>query len=278
MIDGVILVWFILTFASLLFVAVDIRNTPESPVLKWGFILLVAYTGPVGLLLYVIGCREPLKGLHERYVAVLWRQVLGSTMHCVSGDGVGILAGAVIGAYLHLSSGLHITLEYVLGFGFGWLIFQALFMRDSQGGSYRRALSNTFLPELVSMNALMAGMVPLMSFMMASIPGAHNPLAARFWFTMSMALLLGFILAYPINWWLVSRNLKHGMMTVRPNGSPPVAHDSRDHGTIDPQTMGDTHDSHAGADGKTATGTEVAIVTIISFVMLGVGLIVTLVL
>jgi hypothetical protein len=28
----------------LLFVAVDIRNTPESPVLKWGFVLLTAYT------------------------------------------------------------------------------------------------------------------------------------------------------------------------------------------------------------------------------------------
>ncbi len=33
---------------------------------------------------------------------------------------------------------------------------------------------------------------------------------------MSMALLSGFVVTYPINWWLVAKGLKHGMMTVRP--------------------------------------------------------------
>jgi len=70
MLDGVMLLWFVLTGASVLFVAVDIQTTPESPVLKWGFILLTLYTGPIGAFLYVLGCREPLPGLHERYVAV----------------------------------------------------------------------------------------------------------------------------------------------------------------------------------------------------------------
>jgi hypothetical protein len=31
-----------------------------------------------------------------------------------------------------------------------------------------------------------------------------------------MGLLVGFIVTYPINWWLVANHLKHGMMTVRP--------------------------------------------------------------
>jgi hypothetical protein len=31
-----------------------------------------------------------------------------------------------------------------------------------------------------------------------------------------MGLMVGFIIAYPINWWLVANHLKHGMMTVRP--------------------------------------------------------------
>ena len=69
-----------------------------------------------------------------------WRQVLGSTMHCVAGDGIGILAGAVIGALVVLARlPVEVMLEYVLGFGFGWTIFQALFMRDMAGGSYRRS-------------------------------------------------------------------------------------------------------------------------------------------
>jgi hypothetical protein len=58
--------WFLLTGLSVLFVAIDIRSTLESSVLKWGFILLTAYTGPLGAFLYVLGCREPLPGLHER--------------------------------------------------------------------------------------------------------------------------------------------------------------------------------------------------------------------
>jgi hypothetical protein len=214
--NGVMLLWFILTAISVVFVAVDIRSTPESRVLKWGFILLTLYTGPVGAFLYVFGCREPLAGLHERYVEVRWRQVLGSTMHCVAGDGVGILAGAVLGSALSFAMLSDIALEYVLGFGFGWTIFQALFMKNSAGGSYILALKNTFIPELVSMNCLMAAMVPVSAIAKASVPGSESPLSAVFWFIMSMALLAGFIAAYPMNWWLVSNHLKHGMMTVRP--------------------------------------------------------------
>src|SRR5262249_45202884 len=91
MLDGVMLLWFVLTAAALLCVAGDTRAAPESAVLKWGFVLRPAYPGVVGAFLYVVGCREPLPGLHERYVATRWRQTLGSTMHCVAGDGVGIL-------------------------------------------------------------------------------------------------------------------------------------------------------------------------------------------
>jgi hypothetical protein len=109
-----------------------------------------------------------------------------------------------------------IILEYVLGFAFGWTIFQALFMRDMAGGSYLRALSSTFISELLSMNLLMAGMVPTVMALKSRIPSAGDPTTPYFWFVMSMGLLVGFIFAYPMNWWLVAYHLKHGMMTVRP--------------------------------------------------------------
>ncbi len=219
MLDGVMLLWFLLTAASVVFVSVDIRTTPESPVLKWGFVLLTAYTGPIGAFLYVLGCREPLPGMHERYVAARWRQVLGSTMHCVAGDGIGILAGAVLGSILTLSPPVGIALEYVLGFGFGWTIFQALFMREMAGGSYPRSLVSTFIPEFLSMNLLMTGMVLTAAVERMLIGHGSSPLTPDFWFVMSMALLVGFIVAYPMNWWLVAKGLKHGMMTVRPGAS-----------------------------------------------------------
>jgi hypothetical protein len=61
----------------------------------------------------------------------------------------------------------------------------------------------------------MAGMVPVMMVLMVHLPGADSPLQATFWFTMSMALLAGALISYPMNWWLVENHLKHGMMTVR---------------------------------------------------------------
>jgi hypothetical protein len=154
--------------------------------------------------------------MHEAYTAARWRQVLGSTMHCVAGDGVGILAGAVIASYLALSQPLEMAVEYVLGFGFGWTIFQALFMRDMVGGSYLTSLRKTFLPEFLSMNTLMAAMLPVAAFGHLAVGTVLTPRMPEFWFVRSMALLAGFIAAYPMNWWLVARGLKHGMLTVRP--------------------------------------------------------------
>ncbi|MGB7098293.1 MAG: DUF4396 domain-containing protein [Xanthobacteraceae bacterium] len=273
MLDGVMLLWFVLAAVSLVFVAIDIRTTPESPVLKWGFLLLTAYTGVVGAFLYVLGCREPLPGLHERYVAVRWRQTLGSTMHCVAGDGVGILAGAVISSVIGLAGITEVVVEYVLGFAFGWTIFQALFMRDMAGGSYRRALTSTFVPELLSMNLLMAGMVPTVMILKTLIRSANDPTNPSFWFVMSMGLLVGFIIAYPMNWWLVANHLKHGMMTVRPAGAAAMAHGPNPgHG----EQVGMDHSAHAGPPMSMATAAAprppIPVMTVLSFLALAAGL------
>jgi uncharacterized protein DUF4396 len=266
MLDGVMLLWFVLTAASLLFVAVDIRTTPESPVLKWGFVLLTAYTGVVGAFLYVLGCREPLPGLHERYVAARWRQALGSTMHCVAGDGVGILAGAVLSSAFGISGLAEVALEYILGFAFGWTIFQALFMRDMAGGSYLRALTSTFMSELLSMNLLMAGMVPTVMTLKAHIPAAADPTTPSFWFVMSMGLLVGFIFAYPMNWWLVAHHLKHGMMTVRPVGTPAMAGQAHAGMDMAPQAA-----PAMRMDGGEKPWPPVPVMALLSFAALAVG-------
>lgn len=212
------LLWFILTGLAVTFVAVDIRTTPEDPVMKWGFVIVTLFTGPLGAFLYVLGCREPIPGLHELYVQARWRQVLGSTMHCVAGDGIGILAAAVITSHWGLPMWLEVLVEYGAGFAFGWTVFQALFMKGMAGGSYRTSLRHTFVPELLSMNGVMTGMMVVMVIVMAHIPAARIPAQPLFWFVMAMALTAGLIVAYPINWWLVSAGLKHGMMTVRPSG------------------------------------------------------------
>lgn len=213
--DGVMLLWLILTIPSVLFVAIDIFvTTPEATVMKWAFIILTVFTGPIGAFFYVLACREPIKGTHEQYVDVRWRQVVGSTMHCAAGDGVGIVFGAAIAAGLGLSFWPDFAMEYLLGFSFGWGYFQSFAMKDMAGGSYTKSLKMTFLPEFLSMNTLMSGMLLVSQFAIPRVDGAASPGNPEFWFVMSMALLVGFIFAYPMNWWMVSNHMKHGMITV----------------------------------------------------------------
>lgn len=92
-----------------------------------------------------------------------------------------------------------------------------------------------------------------------------------------MALLVGFITAYPNNWWLVSRHLKHGMMTVR------TPHEPASDGTSN-----SLHDGHASGDRAGGVPTKagapmvgemepvsnraLALITAVSVLVFGLGL------
>lgn len=132
-----------------------------------------------------------------------------------------------------------LIVEYVAGFAFGLFIFQALFMRNMMGGTYGKALRSSFLPEWLSMNMMMAGMAPTMVLlMMGRDMRAMEPSEPTFWFVMSLGVVVGFVVAFPVNVWMVARELKHGLMTVRPERAraEPMTHGAggaqgaRDHG------------------------------------------------
>jgi hypothetical protein len=39
LVDGIMLLWFVLTALSVSFVAIDVRNTPKHAATKWAFVL-----------------------------------------------------------------------------------------------------------------------------------------------------------------------------------------------------------------------------------------------
>jgi hypothetical protein len=84
-IDVILLGWFLLVFISVSYVAWDaFRKLPEPGVIKWAWVLTTLYLGPVGAAFYILADKEPRLGEHERFVAPMWKQALGSTLHCVS--------------------------------------------------------------------------------------------------------------------------------------------------------------------------------------------------
>lgn len=61
------------------------RN-PELKVMKWGWILVTLYGGPVMACAYVLSRQEPASERHEDFIHPLWKQAFGSTIHCMAGD------------------------------------------------------------------------------------------------------------------------------------------------------------------------------------------------
>ena len=263
-IDYIVYPWLVIALLSAAYVAVDqFRNNPEAPVMKWGFVLVTLYMGPVGLLLYVMADKEPAPGTHEEFVKPLWKQGVGSTVHCVAGDATGIILAAAATALLGFPMAVDVVIEYVCGFLMGLFIFQSLFMRSMMGGSYWQNVRRSFLPELLSMNLMMAGMAPVMIFlMMGRDMRAMWPGELLFWFVMSLGVIAGFVLAYPVNVWLVAKEMKHGLMTVRegtahganqePAGPPAhKGHGSRERGSRRPHDPAPTRPQLAAVIGFT---------------------------
>lgn len=275
-IDYFLVVWFTLAAASTLYVGIDqYRNNPEPVVMKWGFILVTLYMGPLGLLLYVLADKEPRPGEHEDFTRPLWKQGVGSTIHCVAGDATGIILAAVITATLGLPMWLDLIVEYLAGFAFGLFIFQSLFMKSMMGGTYWQNVRKSFLPEFISMNFMMAGMAPVMSFlMMGRDMRAMEPTELLFWGVMSIGVIAGFTLAYPANVWLVARSLKHGLMTQRPQTTGMSNREQSAH-----QRHGTSHNDtsrrgkSSGRQMKTdATTTQVSALGIVSVIALAIGM------
>ncbi|TYZ07239.1 DUF4396 domain-containing protein [Hymenobacter lutimineralis] len=288
-------IWFALTALSVAYVAWDLfTSTPEMKVMKYGWVLVTLYTGPIGLIIYWFSCREPSPGTHEQFIAPLWKQTVGSTIHCAAGDATGIIVAAAITGYFGLSMGVDIWLEYAAGFAFGLFIFQALFMKDMMKMSYGQALRHSFLPEWVSMNAMMAGMMPTMVILMSRDMRAMEANSPWFWAAMSAATLVGVVVAYPVNYWLVKNKLKHGMGTERAlgKGGAPIAEDPGHpahstamagmagmHHGVPPEKRETAHQGHDMAampgmdmsDGAQVSGLRKAVVTLLTLAMLAVG-------
>jgi len=72
-IDALLYVWFALAALSTAYVAWDnfVKKNPEETVMKWGWVLITLYMGPVALALYIMADKEPHPGEHEEFIRPL---------------------------------------------------------------------------------------------------------------------------------------------------------------------------------------------------------------
>src|SRR5450759_4573427 len=156
-------VWFALTVLSVVYVAYAVLTSrTEMNVMKWSWVLVTLYAGPVGLILYGFSRRGPLPEEHEKSVAPLWKQSIESTIHCLAGCATGVIVAVMVASLLRLPTGLETILEYVASFVLGLFILQALLAQKMIGCRYGQAVKLSFLLQWLSTNAVMAGMIPVM--------------------------------------------------------------------------------------------------------------------
>lgn len=209
--------WLILSVLSALWVAYDVISGQPAiiKIMKLAWVLIALYLGVIGLILYITSCREPSPGTHSEFVSPMWKQAVGSTVHCVAGDGIGIILVAAVVSVTTLRWYEEFALEYVAAFISGWLIFQAVAMGAMMGG-FRKALRSAFMAEAVSLTAMVAGMFPTMYWLMGmsherTAMDRLGPNQPEWWAATSVALIVGSVVTYPVNWQLVASGRKHGM-------------------------------------------------------------------
>ena len=128
-----------------------------------------------------------------------------STLHCLSGCIIGESLGLMIGVSLGLGVWptiiLATTLAYVSGFTLGLVPL----MRE-QNKSFIEALKVIWLGEVVSIGVMEIAMNSA-DYAMGGMQ-AGTIFSTVFWSAMLVAVLAGFVAAWPVNYWLLSRNMK----------------------------------------------------------------------
>ena len=136
------------------------------------------------------------------------RLAFSATVHCLTGCAIGEVLGMVIGTALGWSNGATIALAVVLAFIFGYLLTMLPLLRS--GLALRAALGAALAADTVSITI----MEIVDNAIMLLIPGAmHAGLDTfLFWGSLTAALLIAGVAAFPVNRWLIVRGWGHALV------------------------------------------------------------------
>ena len=136
------------------------------------------------------------------------RTAFDATVHCLTGCAIGEILGLVIATAIGLSNLPSIVLSIVLAFTFGY----ALTMRPliASGIGYRRAVRTALAADTVSITT----MEIMDTLIVLLIPGAMAAglLDGLFWGSLALSLAVAFVVALPVNRWLIARGLGHAVV------------------------------------------------------------------
>ena len=128
-----------------------------------------------------------------------------ATWHCLMGCGLGEVVGVILGTALEFPLVHTMVLAVVLGFVFGFIFGLRPLLRA--GYDFPRALHQVFIAETLSIVVMETTEVLIQVY----TPGVMEAglLSWIFWLGMGFALVAGYAAAFPVNYVLVGRGIRH---------------------------------------------------------------------
>ena len=154
------------------------------------------------------GVQSASGGIHAHHgngAGSAWKVSAQATLHCLTGCVIGEAAGLAIGVTMGMPAWLTITLatllSYVSGFTLG-----VLPVMNSRRTSFWNAIRIIWFGEAVSI-AVMELVMNLVDYRMGGM-AAPSIVTWMFWRGLLFAIPAGFLAAWPVNYWLIRRELK----------------------------------------------------------------------
>ncbi len=143
------------------------------------------------------------------------RMAASATLHCLIGCAVGEMIGVTIGTHANFSVGNTIILASALSFLSGYAFSTVPLVRH--GLKFWPALKLVFVADTVSILA----MTIADNSAMVLIPGAFDKdLAhATYWLSRIASLLVAFAVAWPVNYYLLTKGKGHALTHAIHHGS-----------------------------------------------------------
>lgn len=152
--------------------------------------------------------------MNKKYSS-FWQGIIVDTLHCGAGCSLSDLIGPWIFYFIPftLLGSLTIaewSLDYLLALLIG-ATFQYAAIASMSKLTPLKTWTKALKIDFFSLTAWQVGMYGWMAIVIFVLFGRLSILQPEFWFMMQIAMCLGFITAYPMNWYLVKKGIKMGM-------------------------------------------------------------------
>jgi len=144
---------------------------------------------------------------HEHQAASTLSMAIAATLHCLTGCAIGEIAGLVISTAAGLGNGWSVAISVALAFVFGYSLSTLPLVKV--GAAPLAALSVVFAADTLSILT----MEVVDNLVMVVLPGAMNAglVNVVFWAGMMASLTAAFLVAVPVNRWLLRRGKGHAL-------------------------------------------------------------------